>query len=67
MLRTFFILFFALNALFWGLFPHQAHCKVASIFNVICPPHWVHLLTGIVSFFIAILIAQWGYVKYLMG
>jgi hypothetical protein len=65
MFRNIIVLFFALNALFWGLFPHEAHCTVASAFKIVCPPHWVHLIMGILSFLIAVLIAQWGYVKYL--
>ena len=65
MLRTIFAVFFAFNALFWGLFPHDAHCKVASTFKIMCPPHWVHLTMGVLSFIIAVLIAQWSYIKYL--
>ena len=55
--------FFAANALFWGLFPHSVHCKVAAASGIkSCPPHWMHLTIGFVSFLLAILAAQWGYI-----
>lgn len=52
------IVFFAVNALFWGLFPHDVHCKVATMFVEKCAPHAVHVGFGVLSFFIAVLIAQ---------
>jgi hypothetical protein len=56
-------LLFAANAVFWGLFPHAIHCKVAAAAGIAkCPPHWMHLTFGIVSFLLAILMAQWEYI-----
>ena len=52
------VAFFALNAIFWGLFPHDAHCKVASVFTNACAPHTVHVGFGVASFLIAVIIAQ---------
>lgn len=53
----------ATNAIFWALFPHSIHCKVAAAAGIkSCPPHWVHLTIGVVSFLLAILTAQWTYV-----
>jgi len=50
--------FLLINAIFWGLFPHQAHCKVLSDINKLigssikCPSHSIHLIMG-VAFFLA--------------
>jgi hypothetical protein len=39
-LRLIAVVFLALNALFWGLFPHSSHCALAKTFGVVkCPPH----------------------------
>lgn len=67
LLRTLVVAFLAANALFWGLWPHGAHCRVAGALGVRrCPPHWVHLLTGALSFLGALLVAQWGYLTHAM-
>jgi hypothetical protein len=51
-----------LNAIFWGLYSHDVHCKVAAAVGVkSCPPHWVHLTIGLVSFIGAIVTSQWSY------
>lgn len=56
------VVFFAVNALFWGLFPHSVHCKGLALFsNIKCPPHSVHLITGVVCYFVALFIAQRNY------
>jgi hypothetical protein len=58
-MRELLVLFFVINALFWGLMPHSIHCQFVSKFtNSKCPPHFVHLLIGLLSFIIAILLAQ---------
>lgn len=57
------IIILILNALFWGLGNHQQHCKIASIFGISkCPPHYVHILIGVISFLSAILLAQYDYI-----
>ncbi len=56
--------FLIVNALFWGLFPHETHCQVVGEItkllnvNVECPEHKVHLLMGLISFVAAIYVAQ---------
>ena len=56
--------FLITNALFWGLFPHSAHCKVLADFNNLlgvsmsCPDHSVHLVMGVVFFLLAVYLAQ---------
>ena len=60
--------FLITNALFWGLFPHSAHCRVLSDFNkmlgmsIKCPTHTVHLMMGLVFFVLSIYIAQKDYI-----
>lgn len=58
MLKNILVVFFAVNALFWGLFPHSTHCQVASLITNTCLPHTVHVSIGVMSFFVAIVIAQ---------
>lgn len=60
--------FLLTNAIFWGLFPHSSHCQLVSSFNKMlsmklkCFQHWIHLLSGIVFFVLAVYIAQKKYV-----
>jgi hypothetical protein len=69
MLRELLVIFFLLNAVFWGLFPHTTHCKfVSQLFgsSIKCPPHIVHLSFGVISFLLAILFAQQEYIMNLL-
>ncbi len=67
MLQNLITAFFVINALFWGLAGHGKHCALASSFGMTnCPPHYVHLLMGIVSFLIAVYIAQRKYIHSLL-
>ena len=56
--------FLITNALFWGLFPHSAHCRVLADFNNLlgtsmqCPDHSIHLVMGVVFFLLAVYFAQ---------
>jgi len=56
--------FLITNALFWGLFPHTAHCQVVSEFNkllgmkVKCPQHTVHLAMGVIFYLLSVYVAQ---------
>jgi hypothetical protein len=54
------VAFFLLNAVFWGLFPHSMHCKVASDLGVKkCAPHWMHVYVfGLLSFVLALYFKQ---------
>ena len=54
--------FLVINALFWGLFGHHTHCEVAALAGIkTCPPHWMHIGVGVVSFLGAVVVAQWDY------
>lgn len=63
-MKTFLLTIFIANALFWGLFPHNAHClfleNVNKAFrtNIRCQPHHIHLLIGIFFFLASIYISQ---------
>ena len=53
MFRNLLVLFFLVNALFWGLASHRQHCKVASMMGVKkCPPHWIHVYVMAPLFFL---------------
>ena len=54
-LRNVVVLVLGLNALFWGLLPH-------SVSNMKCPPHSVHLMMGVVFYFLALYAAQQKYI-----
>ena len=52
MIKDIIVLFFVINGLFWGLANHSQHCNLASVFGVVkCPPHYIHLLMGLISFY----------------
>ena len=63
MWKNILVIFFAVNALFWGLFPHEYHCKLATMFINECPTHNLHLTLGVLSFIIAFVVAQFNYLK----
>ena len=56
--------FLVMNALFWGLFPHSAHCQVISKLSSVlkmsiqCPEHKVHLMMGIIFYVLAVYFVQ---------
>jgi hypothetical protein len=56
--------FLIVNALFWGLFPHEVHCQLVSEvnkllkLNIECPEHKVHLLIGIICYVGAVYVTQ---------
>lgn len=58
MLKNIIVAFLAINALFWGLFPHSTHCAVASVFMNSCPPHPIHVSIGVICFMLAVVISQ---------
>ena len=62
-LRNVVVLVLGLNALFWGLLPHSVHCKtVAMVSNMKCPTHSVHLMMGVVFYFLAVYVRQQKYI-----
>lgn len=60
MLKNLLVLFFLVNALFWGLASHKQHCKIASMFGMKkCPPHWIHVyVMGLGSFILTLYMVQ---------
>lgn len=60
MFRNLLVLFFLVNALFWGLASHRQHCRVASMMGVKkCPPHWIHVyVMGLGSFLVTLYLVQ---------
>ncbi len=60
-LHTLVMIFFLGNAVFWGLFPHSTHCKLAAMTGIKnCPPHWIHVYVIGLGSFIAALYLQQG-------
>ena len=58
MLKNIIVTFLAINAVFWGLFTHSAHCAVASLVTNSCLPHHIHVTIGVVCFAAAVLVAH---------
>lgn len=55
------VIFLAVNALFWGLWPHSSHCSVAAMMGMTtCVPHAIHVTLGVAFFVVAVLVAQWN-------
>jgi|TARA_B110000483_G_C17750662_1_gene372190 hypothetical protein len=64
MSKNIIVLFFAINGLFWALASHSQHCSIAAMVGISsCPPHYIHLIMGIISFIIAIYIQQRDYIN----
>ena len=56
------VVFFVINAIFWGLMPHRLHCYVVDQFGIKCSPHYVHMAMGALSFLMGMAISQSSYV-----
>ena len=58
-----------INVLFWSFFPHSAHCQLLDGLNKLfntsmkCSKHSVHLLIGIITYFIALYYSQMDYIN----
>ena len=56
--------FLIANALFWGLFPHNAHCLLVDNINkffkvnINCPTHKIHLFTGVLFYLASVYYSQ---------
>lgn len=56
--------FLIANTLFWGLFPHNAHCLLLENINklfqtsFVCQPHKVHLFMGLLFYIASVYYAQ---------
>ena len=63
-MKTIILTLLIANALFWGLFPHNAHCLFISNINKIldsnikCPEHKIHLFMGIMFYIASVYYAQ---------
>jgi hypothetical protein len=56
------VVFLTANAIFWGLFPHRLHCKLAAALRMpVCLPHNAHLTFGVACAAAAFLLAQWDH------
>ena len=56
--------FLAINALFWGLFPHSMHCSLLSSIGIKqCPSHIIHIVIGILFFLAAIYVRQGNFIN----
>ena len=61
MMKMLLVLFLLANALFWGLATHAQHCSLAGVFGMTaaqCPPHYVHLMMGLVFFGATVYVQQ---------
>ena len=66
MLRVIITSLLAVNALFWGLFPHSDHCQMATWLGMkTCPSHYIHLGLGLIFYISAVLTAQQSYIQHL--
>ena len=64
MFRVIIISFLVVNALFWGLFPHNNHCKMGSWLGFEnCPSHYTQLIIGVFFYILSILTAQQTYIQ----
>lgn len=60
-IKTILGIFFLINAIFWGLFPHTIHCAFVEKMGVLdCPSHWIHISLGIICFLLTVLLFQWN-------
>ena len=67
MLQNLITTFFVINAIFWGLAGHGKHCALAANLGMTtCPPHYIHITMGLVSFLIAVYVAQRKYIHSLL-
>lgn len=53
-----------LNAIFWGIASHSSHCAFVKMIPNMksCPPHWVHLMMGIMFYLMAVFVSQYEYI-----
>jgi len=58
------VIIFLINGLFWSLATHYEHCVLTQYFNINkCLSHGTHLIIGIISLLIAIIIKQRSYFR----
>ena len=58
------IIILLINGLFWSFATHSEHCALGRLFNIKkCLSHGTHIIIGIVSLLVAIIIKQRDYLK----
>ncbi len=63
-MKTIILTFLIANALFWGLFPHNAHCLLIENMNKLlnmkikCPEHKIHLFMGLLFYIASVYYSQ---------
>jgi len=65
-LKKLIISLFAINAVFWGLFPHTIHCGLIEKLDMPCVSHNIHLVFGIVCYLVAFIVAQKDHLMHTM-
>jgi|UniRef100_A0A6C0C0T6 hypothetical protein len=66
MLRVVISSLLIVNALFWGLYPHHADCKIGAFTGLkTCPSKYLHLGIGVLFYISAVLVAQQTYVQHI--
>lgn len=63
MIRDIVVALLVVGAIFFGVMPHRVHCDTLKGLVKNCPAHWVHILSGVVLFLLAVLVSQWGYIN----
>ena len=65
-MKTLLLTLLIANALFWGLFPHNAHCLLIDNINqmfktkIKCPEHKIHLMIGVGFYLASVYYSQKG-------
>ena len=67
LLKNLLVVFLVVNALFWGLMSHKVHCDFVALFSNTCPSHTVHLVMGLIAFVLAVIVAQYDYIKFMLN
>jgi hypothetical protein len=62
MIKDVIVAFLVVVSIFFTIMPHRVHCDTFKIITTTCPTHWVFMVSGILTFLLAILISQWSYI-----
>ena len=66
MLKNLVVSVLTVAAIFFGLLPHSVHCNVLKSVVKNCPSHNVHVVSGLVLFVLAVVVAQWNHLRRMM-
>jgi hypothetical protein len=65
MIKNILVIFFLVNAIFWGLASHSSHCHLAANIGISnCPPHWIHVYVMGIGFFLVSIFLKQGFVGF---